>query len=187
MPPAAPFRAGDGTLRDGRRVRAYPSGMSVHDPVQQTSATLTVALDPATPADVATVLAWMRDLYAHERIAFDRASAEATLRELMDHPEYGRVFLLCADGKTVGYAVVALAFSLESGGRSAFLHELYVRPSSRGRGTGSIALRLLQTACRSMGARSLALEVHLENARAEALFRREGFVSNGRQLMTRRL
>ncbi len=161
--------------------------MSAHDPVQQTSATLTVALDPATPADLATVLAWMRDLYAHERVAFDRDSAEATLRELMDHPEYGRVFLLCADGKPVGYAVVALAFSLEFGGRRALLDELYVRPSSRGRGTGSIALRLLQTACRSMGARSLALEVHLENARAEALFRREGFVSNSRQLITRRL
>jgi len=77
--------------------------------------------------------------------------------------------------------------SVEFGGRSAFLDELYVKPSSRGRGVGSIALRLLQSACRKMGARSLALEVHLENARAEALYRREGFASNGRLLMTRRL
>ena len=161
--------------------------MPPHDPVHQTSETLTVALDPARPADVPTLLAWMRDLYEQEPIPFDPAEAEATLRELLDHPEHGRVYLLCADGKPVGYAVVALGFSLEFGGRSAFLDELYVRPSSRGRGTGSIALRLLQTACRAMGARSLALEVDLENARAEALYRREGFTSNGRHLMTRRL
>ena len=161
--------------------------MPAHDPVRQTSATFTVAVDPVKPADVPTVLAWMRDLYELEHIPFNPTDAETTLRELMDHPEYGRVYLLCADGKPVGYAAVALTFSLEFGGRSAFLDELYVRPSSRGRGTGSIALRLLQTACRSMGARSLALEVHLENTRAEALYRREGFASNGRQLMTRRL
>jgi ribosomal protein S18 acetylase RimI-like enzyme len=161
--------------------------MPSQDQAQQASATLKVSLDPATPPDVPTLLEWMRDMYQHEGIAFEPAAAEASLRELLDHPEYGRVYLLGANGKAVGYAVVALGFSLEFGGRSAFLDELYVRPSSRGRGTGSIALRLLQSACRSMGARSLALEVHLENARAEALYRREGFVSNGRQLMTRRL
>jgi ribosomal protein S18 acetylase RimI-like enzyme len=161
--------------------------MPAHDSASQTSATLTVSLEPATPADVPTLLAWMRDLYAHERIAFDAGAAEATLGELLGHPEFGRAYVLFADGKPVGYAVVALAFSLEFGGRSAFLDELYVKPSSRGRGTGSIALRLLQSACTRMGARSLALEVHHENARAEALYRREGFVSNGRQLMTRRL
>jgi ribosomal protein S18 acetylase RimI-like enzyme len=82
---------------------------------------------------------------------------------------------------------VALGFSLEFGGPSAFLDELYVRPSSRGGGVGTIALRLLLDACGRLGARSLALEVDLENAGAEALYRREGFSSIGRQLMTRRL
>lgn len=161
--------------------------MPAHDPVQQTSATLTVSLQPAKAADVPTLLAWMRDLYEHERIAFEPGVVETTLGELLRHPELGRVYLLCADGRPVGYAALAFSFSLEFGGRSAFLDELYVRPSSRGRGTGAIALRLLQSACRSSGLRSLALEVHLENARAEALYRREGFASNGRQLMTRRL
>jgi ribosomal protein S18 acetylase RimI-like enzyme len=161
--------------------------MAAPGPANETSATLTVSLEPARPADLPTVLAWMRDLYEHEHIPFDPVATEATIRELLDHPELGRVYLLCADRRRVGYAVVALGFSVEFGGRSAFLDELYVKPSSRGRGAGSIALRLLQSACRKMGARSLALEVHQENARAEALYRREGFASNGRQLMTRRL
>jgi ribosomal protein S18 acetylase RimI-like enzyme len=161
--------------------------MSAHDGESPTSATLTVALEPVTPDSAPQVVAWMRDLYEHERIAFDAAAAQATLAELLAHPEWGRAWLLCADGKPAGYAVVALAFSLEFGGRNAFLDELFVRPSARGRGVGSIALRLLQHACRQMGARSVALEVSLDNTRAEALYRREGFTSNGRQLMTRRL
>jgi ribosomal protein S18 acetylase RimI-like enzyme len=146
-----------------------------------------VSLDPATAADVPLLLPWMQDFYAHERIAFDLGVAERSLRELIDNPAFGRVFKLLADGAAVGYAAVALGFSLEFGGRSAFLDELYVRPSSRGLGIGTLALRLLQEACQSLGARSLALEVGLDNAGATSLYRREGFSTIGRQLMTRRL
>jgi GNAT superfamily N-acetyltransferase len=147
----------------------------------------TVSLAPGTPADVSLILPWMQDFYAHERIPFDRAVAERSLLELIDHPAFGRIFKLLGDGAAVGYAAVALGFSLEFGGRAAFLDELYVRPSSRGRGIGTFALRLLQDACRDLGARSLALEVGLDNAGAQALYCREGFSTIGRQLMTRRL
>jgi len=129
----------------------------------------------------------MRDFYAHEGIAFDPATSNRCLRELIGNAAFGRVFTLVADGAAVGYAAVALGFSLEFGGRSAFLDELYVRPSLRGHGIGTLALRLLQDICRDLGAHSLALEVGLDNAGAEALYRREGFSTIGRQLMTRRL
>jgi L-amino acid N-acyltransferase YncA len=161
--------------------------MSAYDPISHKQETLTVLLSEAGPDDLSSILGWMRDLYAQEQVGFDEPAAEGALRELIRHPELGRLYVLCADGHAVGYAVVGLSFSLEKGGRVAFLDELYVRPSSRGRGTGSIALRLLQSACRGMGAQSFAAEVHLENARAEALFRREGLVSNGRHVMSRRL
>ena len=147
----------------------------------------TVSLVPATAADVPILLDWMQDLYAHERIPFDPTTSKLTLQELIDNQAFGRIFKLLADGAAVGYAAVVLGFSLEFGGRSAFLDELYVRPSSRGLGIGTLALRQLQDACRGLGVRSLALEVGLGNAGAEALYRREGFSTIGRQLMTRRL
>ncbi len=161
--------------------------MGVSDPATPSDPTRSVSLVPATPVDVPTLLDWMQDFYAHEGIPFDPGASEATLRELLDNHAFGRVFKLVADGAEVGYAALALAFSLEFGGRSAFLDELYVRPASRGLGIGAIALRLLQDACRGLGARSLALEVALENTGAEALYRREGFTTIGRHLMARRL
>lgn len=161
--------------------------MQPHDPDAQTSATLTVALEPASGGDVPRVLDWMRELYAGERIPFEELTLETALRELLGNLAWGRVFLLYADGRLVGYALVGLGFSVEHGGRIALLDELFVQPASRGRGIGSIALRLLQSACRKLGARALLLEVHGENTRAEALYRREGFASNGRHLMVRRL
>ena len=153
----------------------------------ESRATLTVTLEEATPADVPALLAWMEDFYAHEGIPFDADRSSPTLLELLDHPAWGQVFVLVANGTPAGYAALAWGFSLEFGGRSAFLDELYVRSVFRGRGIGTIALRLLQDACRRLGARSLALEVNFDNAQAEALYRREGFTSIGRQLMTRRL
>jgi GNAT superfamily N-acetyltransferase len=146
-----------------------------------------VSLDLATAAHVPLLLDWMRDFYAHEGIPFDPARSQPALVELIASPAFGRVFLLVAEGAAVGYAVVALGFSLEFGGRSAFLDELYVRPQSRGQGIGTATLARLEESCRHLGARSLALEVHVENRKAEALYRRAGFVSNGRQLMTRLL
>jgi GNAT superfamily N-acetyltransferase len=146
-----------------------------------------VSLEPATTSHLPQLLEWMRDFYAHEGIPFDLARSRTVLAELVESPAFGRVFLLLAQGEAVGYAAVALGFSLEFGGRSAFLDELYVRPASRGHGVGAAALALLADSCRRLGARSLALEVHLENRKAEALYLRSGFVPNGRQLLTRRL
>jgi ribosomal protein S18 acetylase RimI-like enzyme len=146
-----------------------------------------VELEPVTPERVPALLERMRDFYAHEGIPFDPAVSEPVLRELVGQPQLGRVLEIVADGSPVGYAVLALGFSLEFGGRNAFLDELYVDPAWRGRGIGTIALRLLQEASRELGARSLALEVGLDNPGAERLYRGEGFTSNGRQLMTRRI
>jgi len=149
--------------------------------------TPTVLLRPATTADLPILLDWMRDFYAHEGIAFDPATSKRCLGELIDNAAFGQAFTLVANGASVGYAAVALGFSMELGGRSAVLDGLYVRPSSRGLGIGTLALRLLQDVCRNLGARSLALQVGLDNAGAAALYRREGFSTIGRQLMTRPL
>ena len=68
----------------------------------------TVSLASATAADIPSLLAWMQDFYAHERIPFDPVASERALRELIDNPAFGRVFTLMADGVAVGYAAVAL-------------------------------------------------------------------------------
>src|SRR5512143_2680335 len=161
--------------------------MAGHEPPETAPAALRVSLQPATPDRIPVLLHWMRDFYAHEKIPFAPAVSEPVLRELLARSELGRVLEIVADARPVGYAVLAVGFSLEFGGRSAFLDELYVEPAWRGRGIGAIALGLLQEASRELGARSLALEVGLDNPGAERLYRREGFTSNGRQLMTRRI
>jgi ribosomal protein S18 acetylase RimI-like enzyme len=161
--------------------------MHTLQPADPAEATLTVALQPATTADIALLLSWMADFYAHEHIPFDPAASKQSLLELFGNAAFGRLFVLVANGRPVGYAALVLSFSLEFGGRAAFLDELYVQPDARGLGVGSIALRLIQEHSRQLGAQVVALEVHNDNKQADALYRREGFVYGGRRLLTRRL
>jgi ribosomal protein S18 acetylase RimI-like enzyme len=161
--------------------------MLTQESTDPAAATLSVSLQPATTADVCSILPWMADFYEHEHIAFERGASEAALRELTSTPTSGSVFLLHANDRAVGYAVLARTYSLEFGGHAAFLDELYVQPDARGLGVGSLALRLLQEEAKRTGARAIALEVHSDNTQADALYRREGFVFGGRRLLTRRL
>ena len=70
----------------------------------------------------------------------------------------------------MGYLVVAFGYSLEFRGRDAFVDELYVAPTHRGRGLGREALRVAEPCCLEAGVRALHLEVRPGNARARGLY-----------------
>jgi len=94
----------------------------------------------------------------------------------MLHNENLGFFLLARAGEqSIGVADVAFTWTLEHGGKSAWLDELYVAPEYRGKGIGAALLRAaLETAQRS-GCAAVDLEVDEAHARAENLYKREGF------------
>ena len=145
------------------------------------------AFRDATPADVPAILAHQRDYYATDGYAFDEAAAREAIAGLLADAHRGRLWVLADAGAVVGYLAVTFGWSLEYQGRDAFVDELYVAPSHRGRGLGRAAMTLAEEACRAAGVRALHLEVERENATARALYARMGFGDTGRILMTRRL
>ena len=139
----------------------------------------------ADPSDADALLALMRELYAHERIVFDEPKARGALAQLLADDSCGVAHLLLFGGEVAGYLVLTFGFSLEFGGRDAFVDELYVRDEFRGRGMGKAALRLAADVCRARGVRALHLEVERANEGAQGLYRRAGFVDHDRYLLTR--
>jgi diamine N-acetyltransferase len=83
--------------------------------------------------------------------------------------------------------VVTLGYSLEHGGRDAFLDEVVVSPELRGLGLGRRLLGEAEAYCRRQGVGSLHLEVERRHRGAISLYRKAGFASTRRILMTRRL
>lgn len=142
----------------------------------------------ALATDVERLLEFMGALYEEDGAApFLRDAVEAALRDLLDAPDRGRVWLIERGGEPAGYLVVTWGFSLEFHGRDAFIDELYVAPAHRGAGLGRQAVELAEAACRAYGVGALHLEVETGNERAHTLYRRSGFAERGLRLMTKRL
>ncbi|MDB5296554.1 MAG: family acetyltransferase [Phycisphaerales bacterium] len=157
----------------------------------------TVALAPATPADLGLLAGYLRGLRADDPMpaetAADDATALAAVAALLADPALGRAWVIRAgaDGaggsRPVGYAVLTFVHSIEFGGRCGFVDELYVDPAARGRGVGRRALDLVAAEARALGVRVLMLEVSPENERAAKLYRSAGFGDRKYKLMAKRL
>ena len=78
-------------------------------------------------------------------------------------------------------AALAYLWSLEHGGRVAWLDEIFVLPAHRGRGIGRLLLRVALVVAQKAGCRVAQLEVVQGHERAEHLYRREGFASVARR------
>jgi GNAT superfamily N-acetyltransferase len=86
------------------------------------------------------------------------------------------ILLLARSGASaVGVAVVSWTWTVERGGKTAWLDELYVIPALRGRGIGRRLLVRAIAEARCAGCASIELEVVRGHGRAARLYRRERF------------
>jgi ribosomal protein S18 acetylase RimI-like enzyme len=92
----------------------------------------------------------------------------------------GFILLASLGDFPVGVAYVSFIWTLEHGGHSAWLEELYVIPEYRGRGIGRRLLTAAIGHARALGCRAIDLEVDRKHPRASSLYDREGFVRLGR-------
>ncbi len=77
--------------------------------------------------------------------------------------------------RVVGVAVLSIVWTLEHGGKSCWLDELYVRPEVRTAGVGTLLLRKAFEVMAAAGCICMDLEVESSHARAANLYVREGF------------
>ena len=137
--------------------------------------------------DIEMIVLLARQLYEQDHIPYDPVAIRAALAALIGDPSLGRAWLIVADGQVAGYLVLTFGYSIEYGGRDAFVDELVLDAAFRGRGLGTAALEFVVAACLQLGVRALHLEVDFENEGARRLYSRLGFVEHERFLMTRRI
>ena len=144
-------------------------------------------LRAATAADRALLVELMTEFYAESQYTLDKARAEEAFSTLLADERLGRIWLIQSQSETVGYVVLTLGYSMEYGGRDAFVDDLFIRPAFRGKGLGKLTLAEVRAASAKIGVRALHLEVGRDNARAQSLYRQAGFIDMDRQLLTLRL
>ena len=97
---------------------------------------------PVSCADIEPLLQLMREYYEFDHLPFDERLARTALGNFVDDPTCGRVWFICTETDVIGYLILTLGYSLEYGGRDAFIDEVYIRAAYRGRGIGRQQWRL---------------------------------------------
>jgi ribosomal protein S18 acetylase RimI-like enzyme len=146
-----------------------------------------VHVQPASLADVESLLAMMLTFNALETISWSAASARPALEKLLSSPDLGIAGWILEQEDRRGYFVLTWGFDLEWSGRDAFLTELYLVAGARGRGIGRDALAQIEIFASERGARAIHLMVRPDNERAVRLYGGAGFTSPPRIFLTKEL
>jgi len=145
-----------------------------------------LSFTPVCPGDADLLLSLSRAMNTEDGHPLS-PDGEAAVRAVAAGEPLAPGWIIRVGPKAVGYLVLTLGFSIEFGGRDAFIDEVYLVPDERG-GRGDEIMSFAEEAARRLGVRCLYLEVMAGNARAAALYRRRGFAAvQDRRLMRLRL
>ncbi len=136
-------------------------------------------------ADREILVEFIKEYYDFDGHCFHESIVRTTLAKILKNTTLGRVWVIQRDGKAIGYIVLTFGYSLEYGGRDAFIDEFYIRESYRGRGIGSKAIQFIESACPALDIQAVHLEVERKNIAAQKFYREVGFKDQERYLMTK--
>lgn len=134
-----------------------------------------VRVDKAQTEDREIVLSLIIKQFEEHSILVRRKALEQSIAAVLANDKLGIFLLAHSHGRPVGVAYISFVWSLEHCGPSAWLEELYVLPEDRNRGVGSALLHAAIHVSQTHGCAAVDLEVEKSLARAENLYRREGF------------
>lgn len=108
----------------------------------------TILIRAAEPSDIDTILQFIRDLAAYEKLAHEVNTDRDTLaRYLFGARPMAEVLIAERQGDAIGFALFFHNFSTFEGRPGLYLEDLFVRPDARGSGAGkALLVRLAQLA-----------------------------------------
>ena len=103
-----------------------------------------------------------------------REHFEQGFDEMMRSDVYVQGYMLVCDGNNVGYCVTMKRYSVEAGGITIWIDELFVLEEYRSKGLGRELFKYIEENG-DKKLRRIRLEVELENGRAISLYKKMGF------------
>lgn len=103
-----------------------------------------------------------------------REHFEQGFDEMMRSDVYVQGYMLVCDGNNVGYCVTMKTYSVEAGGITIWIDELFVLEEYHSKGLGRELFKYIEENG-DKKLRRIRLEVELENGRAISLYKKMGF------------
>lgn len=135
-----------------------------------------VLIERASLSDQGSLFELVQKQFVEHEIEYSHEVLLAAIEGILKDKSLG-LFLTAreAQGLLVGFAAISFAWTLEHGGKSAWLDELYVLPEYREKGLGSLLMDRVFSEAKKEGCLVIDLEVEEDHRRAERLYRRQGF------------
>jgi ribosomal protein S18 acetylase RimI-like enzyme len=134
-----------------------------------------IEIRTAVPADLEPVLELLTLQLQENSVPVAREHLRPATRQMLERPELGRILVAARGDVLVGVAVLSFLWTLEHGGATTWLDEIYVDPHARSEGLGTRLLEAAMAIARAKGCRALDLEVEPGHESAIRLYERMGF------------
>ena len=138
---------------------------------------------PLEITDISTITQMMQDFYAIDNYPMDVEVAKNLFHEFISNENLGKSWLIYSENEIVGYIILTFIFSFEYGGKIAFLDELFIKETARGKGIGKEAIQFIQREVPKLSLKLLYLEVEPHNENAQKLYLAHDFELHNRKLM----
>ena len=138
---------------------------------------------PLEIADIEVITQMMQDFYAIDNYPIDVEVAKNLFQEFISNEHLGKSWLIYSENEIVGYIILTFIFSFEYGGKIAFVDELFIKETARGKGIGKEAIQFIQREVPKLSLKLLYLEVEPHNENAQKLYLAHDFEFHNRKLM----
>ena len=138
---------------------------------------------PLEIADIEIITLMMQEFYAIDNYPMDVEVAKTLFQEFISNEHLGKSWLIYSENEVVGYIILTFIFSFEYGGKIAFVDELFIKETARGKGFGKEAIQFIQQEVPKLSLKLLYLEVEPHNENAQKLYLAHDFELHNRKLM----
>ena len=138
---------------------------------------------PLEISDISIITQMMQDFYAIDNYPIDVEVTKTLFQEFISNEHLGKSWLIYSENEIVGYIILTFIFSFEYGGKIAFVDELFIKETARGKGFGKEAIQFIQSEVPKLSLKLLYLEVEPHNENAQKLYLAHDFEFHNRKLM----
>jgi len=138
-----------------------------------------IRFDVAKSADLPRLVELLGILFEFEaEFSADSEKQRAALQAILADPAKGKIFVARDGREVVAMASLLYTVSTAEGGKAALFEDLVTAPEHRKRGIGEALLKHVVAEARKEGVLRITLLTDMQNERAQAMYRRAGFVGS---------
>lgn len=138
-----------------------------------------IRFDLAKPSDLPRLVELLGVLFESEaEFSADAEKQRTALQAILADPGKGKIFVAREGREVVAMASLLYTVSTAEGGKAALFEDLVTAPEHRKRGIGAALLKHVIEQARAEGVLRITLLTDMQNERAQAMYRRAGFVGS---------